>query len=497
MNIPRKPFFPILFSTFCLLPTFVPEAALGAVRRCAVAGQFYPLDPEELRKTVDAALAKAPEPKPLPSAPLALLVPHAGYAFSAPVAAAGYKAVSGRYDTVVILGAAHTVQVPGAGLYAGGAFQTPLGELPLDEAVIKQLLKDELFQDIPLAHLREHSIEVQLPFLMRRLEPGFKIVPIVMNTEDPAVSARVGKTLGLALKGRKALIIISSDLSHYPDEKTARKVDQTTLLALERMDPDYFWLANRILLGHREQGLECTYCGEAGLLAGLAAARMLGADRAELLLYGNSAQAPGGEPGRAVGYAAMAFVRSGKPASPEIPLDAARKRALLKTARSTIADALAGKNPPAVLSEDPLLNLPSAVFVTLTEKGALRGCIGTTEPRMPLLDAVKYGAYSAAFQDSRFTPMTKKELPSIRIEISLLSMPERIPNHEGIEPKKHGVIVTQGDHSGLFLPQVWEQIPDKAEFLDELCAQKAGLPRECWKDPKTELRVFTVNAFKE
>ena len=135
--------------------------------------------------------------------------------------------------------------------------------------------------------------------------------------------------------------------------------------------------------------------------------------------------------------------------------------------------------------------------MTLTENVALRGCVGTIEPRMGLLDAVRYGANAAAFEDTRFRPLGKGELEKIKVEISVLSPLRKAADAKEIIPHKQGVVIVQGSHSGLFLPQVWEQIPGKEEFLGELCSQKAGLARNCWKDKKTELYIFTVDSFKE
>jgi len=487
------------FTLTALLAISLPCAAFAAKRAPVVAGAFYPGDPAQLKKTVAEYFAKSPAPPKLASSPIALLVPHAGYQFSAPVAAEGYKAVADSYDIVVILGTAHTLAVPAAALDDVDAFETPLGDVPVDRNLTALLLKDKsLFQDMPQAHAREHSIEVQLPLLIERLKPGFKILPIVMNTEDRAVCAKVGKALAAALKGRKALIVISSDLSHYPAGPLANEVDRTTLLALERLDPDYFWLSNRLLMGRKEKNLECTYCGEAGLLAAVTAAKELGADRGVLLRYTNSADTPLlGDKERAVGYASMAFLKSGRPPSSEIPLNAGEKKTLLEEAREVIFTGLESKPIELPLDSDPVLNLPSAAFVTLTEGGRLRGCIGTTEAQFTLKDAVAFGAYSAAFRDSRFSPVAKEELPKIHIEISLLSPSKPVPSHESIVPKVNGVILSQGGRSGLFLPQVWEQIPKKEDFLSELCVEKAGLPGDCWKDPKTQIRTFTVAAFEE
>jgi AmmeMemoRadiSam system protein A len=362
-----------------------------------------------------------------------------------------------------------------------------------------RLLKDspDLFQDQPGAYEREHSVEVQLPFLIKRLKPGWKLLPIIMNTEDPRIRRRVGLAVAAALKGRKALLIASSDLSHYPPATVADKVDRSTLKALERLDFEFFWLSNRLMMAHGEPGLETTWCGEAAVMAVMAAARALGADRAVLLRYANSGSSPAGEAGRTVGYSAAAMVRSGKPIAADITLDDKQKEVLLALARQTVAEGAEDKQPKPLLLDDPVLNLPAAVFVTLTEGGKLRGCVGTTEPRATLRDAVASAAYSAGFEDHRFAPVAKDEAAKLQFEISILSSARPVANAEGIVPKKHGVIVSQGRNMGLFLPQVWEQIPDKDGFLSELCDEKAGLPRDCWKDPKTKLSIFTVSAFKE
>ena len=480
-----------------LCPLFT-APAWAANRPPAVAGQFYPADSKELSRVVDEYLAQAPAPAKLPGPLVALIVPHAGYEFSAPVAAVGYKEISGSYDIVAILGTAHHKSVATAALYAKGAFDTPLGPVRVDENLAARLLKEPgLFADDPQVHEREHSIEVQLPFLIKRLKPGFKLLPIVMNTGDPRICEAVGRTLAKALKGRKALIIASSDLSHYPPADVADKLDRTTLKALERLDPGFFWLANRIMMAHAEPGEEVAWCGEAAVIAVMAAAKEMGADRAVVLRYANSGSAPHGEAGRTVGYAAVAMVRSGKPPASGIVLDAGEKKALLELARRTVADGAEARQSKPELSADPALNLPAAVFVTLTEGGQLRGCVGTTEARGTLRDAVAFAAYSAAFEDHRFPPVSKEEVAKLRFEISMLSPAKPVANAESVVPRKHGVIVSQGGSMGLFLPQVWEQIPEKEGFLSELCSQKAGLPRDCWKNPQTHLSVFTVGAFKD
>ena len=116
---------------------------------------------------------------------------------------------------------------------------------------------------------------------------------------------------------------------------------------------------------------------------------------------------------------------------------------------------------------------------------------------MGLLRDVRYGANAAALEDTRFRPLGKGELEKIKVEISVLSPLRKAADAKEIIPHKQGVVIVQSRHSGLFLPQVWEQIPGKEEFLGELCSQKAGLARDCWKDKETALYVFTVDSFKE
>lgn len=476
------------------------EAAVaGPKRNPAVAGTFYPAGAVALKKAVDGYLKKAPSPKKLPGPLICLLVPHAGYEFSAGVAAAGYRAVTKDYPTVVLIGAAHTVPVKGAAVYPSGSFATPLGDVPIDKKLCRSLLEGFplLFEDSVTAHLMEHSLEVQLPFLIRIFKSPFKIVPIVINTDDLDTAVKIGSALAKVIKGKNVLIVVSSDFSHYPPKDIARKADLTILETLKRLDPAYFWLSSRILMRRREKNLQTTACGEAAIIAGMTAAVSLGADKAVLLDYANSGEIRPETAQRAVGYGAMAFVKTGEPVPESFPPSGADRKLLLQTARQVIVDAFDKKPYESGLSSNITMNMPSAVFVTLTKSGKLRGCIGTTEPQMILKDAVVHAAHSAAFNDHRFPPLKKSELSDIHIEISILSPMKTVKSHKSVVPRKHGVALSRDEQGGLFLPQVWEQIPGKEDFLSEICSQKAGLPRDCWKDPKTKIQTFTVYSFEE
>lgn len=173
------------------------------------------------------------------------------------------------------------------------------------------------------------------------------------------------------------------------------------------------------------------------------------------------------------------------------------QKLLLGVARAAISRRAAGEKGPAPLPDDPRLGEPAAVFVTLTSRGRLRGCIGTTEPREGLAAAVRRMAVAAATEDPRFPPVTGAELSDIHIEISVLSPMRRVSSADEIREGVHGVVVRAGARGGLFLPQVWEHFSTKKDFMDELCSQKAGLPPGAWSLPGTDIFVFTVFAFEE
>jgi len=475
--------------------------SIGAfAREMRFAGQFYPADKEVLAKFVDDALDAAKVAAPAGKI-AGIVVPHAGYPFSGRVAAYAYKTIDTDYDLVVILGTGHTMRVKGAAMLAKGYYETPLGRVPVDEALAADLMKaSPLFEDLPEAHANEHAIEVQLPFLQRRLKKPFKLLPAVLNTDNPDDLAAIGRILGKKLKGKKALLVVSTDLSHYPKHQDARLVDGALELALETLDPDYFQLTNAILLSRGVSELVTCACGEAALTAAMTAVKELGSVEFTALKYADSFDEDPAESSesRVVGYLAGDFVVKEKPKTYKMTFTKEQQGALLEAARESISKTFESlNNVPALSTAGVYLNLPAAVFVTLTEGGQLRGCIGTIEPRMPLFAAVNYAAVNAAFNDHRFKLLQRTELENVKIEISVLSPIRRIADVKAIKPGENGVVVVNGDHSGLFLPQVWEQIPDKESFLGELCSQKAGLERNCWQDKNTSLYTFTVDSFKE
>jgi len=283
-----------------------PTAREEGVRRPAVAGDFYPEDPAELAGLVDSFLQ---DRKPTPGRPIALIVPHAGYPYSGRVAAAAYAELRGQqYDAVILIGPNHYLEdFFGVAVYAQGSFETPLGPVPVDAELAGAILKDEPgFEDDLTLHAREHSLEVQLPFLQRVL-PGTPIVPILIGQPTPENLQALTKTLTRVLAGRNVLLIASSDLSHYPVYEDAVQVDRSVLSAIETLDVATFLDTLNREMAQGIPNLLTPCCGEGAIVVVMEVARALGADRVSLLEYANSGDVPAGERDRVVGYGAMKF----------------------------------------------------------------------------------------------------------------------------------------------------------------------------------------------
>jgi AmmeMemoRadiSam system protein B len=259
-----------------------------------VAGSFYPADGAELRDAVEGYLAAAAADSPLSSpasAPKAIVVPHAGYVYSAPVAAAAYARLApGRRDIsrVVLIGPAHTCPLAGVATSTADAFATPLGEVPIDAEMRAAVLALPQVVALDEAHAGEHSLEVQLPFLQCVLE-RFSMLPLVAGS---AGAAQVAEVIGLVWNGPSTLVVVSSDLSHYHDYATAQRLDQHTARAIERLDAGALDTESA--------------CGRAPIRALLLAARARGLQATTLDLRSSGDTA--GPRDRVVGYGAFAFV---------------------------------------------------------------------------------------------------------------------------------------------------------------------------------------------
>ena len=467
------------------------------IRKPAVAGQFYEADAVKLKKEVSSYLKAG---KPAAGKIYGLVAPHAGYVFSGATAGKAFAYLKDLdFDTAVIISTGHRMGLRGAALLSDGEFETPLGRVGIDAVLASALLRSsKIFEDLPEAHREEHAIEVELPFLQVLKGNSFKIVPIAVNTADLEVLTEAGRLIGKAVKGKKALICVSSDLSHYPPGNIAERSDRSLMLAFRAAVNSgglaHFDLAARLLSEKAGAGMDTPACGQAAMTEGAAACLELGADDFELLEYTHSGKVSG-DNSRVVGYASGLFVKSGGHAP---ALSKELQEELLKYARASIGNYLKLKKPLVLpLSVYPELNQPAAVFVTLTKGGRLRGCIGTMEARSTLADAVTDFAVSAAFGDSRFGALKPDELAEIKIEISVLSPLRKVDSYKDVVENKHGVYVQKGRAGGTYLPQVWEHFSTRDEFLSSLCLEKAGLDADAWKEKSTALYVYTVDCFEE
>jgi len=461
------------------------------VRPPAVAGSFYPAQPDALQQMVRTYLTRSAR---VGVRPIALIAPHAGYTYSGPVAAAAFKQLEGQsYDVVIVLGTNHTAAgFADIAVYAEGAYATPLGEVPVDTEVAQRLVAaDERIVADAGPHSREHSIEVVLPFLQETLG-AFRVVPIIVGAPDMDACRLLADALVAALADRRALVVASSDMSHYPTYEDAQRVDNRMLAAIETLDPVKVQEENEACLASATPNLACTLCGLGPVLTAMMYARDVGANQATTLLYQNSGDAAAGTRDRVVGYGAVMFWRWDAAA-----LTAAQRQQLLQLARAAIVAHLQGKPAPTPACDDPVLQAPGAAFVTLRRQGELRGCIGQIVARDPLCQSVQQMAVAAATQDPRFPRVTLAEMDEISIEISVLSPMQRLRDVNEIEIGRHGLYLRRGYLSGLLLPQVpTEQGWDRAAFLAGIC-QKSGLADTCWQEPATSLYTFTAEVFAE
>jgi AmmeMemoRadiSam system protein B/AmmeMemoRadiSam system protein A len=450
------------------------------VRPPAVSGRFYPGNAKELALEIDRLLADAASLSDESSArPVGICVPHAGYIYSGSVAARAWSRV--RHldpDVVVLVGPDHFTGFPHVAVYGRGAFGTPLGPAPVDEDLAQAILSaGGPIVERPEVHAGEHSLEVQVPFV-QRLFPGARILPILMGFRSSANVESLVEALAAHLPGRNALLVASSDLSHYHDRTKAQALDSRILSRFGEMNPE--GLRDDLAQGAAEA------CGGDPLVTVLATSKRLGAVRSPVLEYADSGRV-NGDTGSVVGYMAAAIEES--PSSGERTLTPAEARELLQLAREAVSRAVRGEPDRAPRSpvSDALREL-GAAFVTLRCRGQLRGCVGFHRPLFPLAETVIRVARAAAVEDGRFEPVAVEEAEALDVEISILGPLQRI-EPDAVEIGRHGLYVSLGERHGLLLPQVavehrWTPV----QFLGETC-RKAGLPEDAWRNGAT-IEVF-------
>lgn len=456
-------------------------------REPAVAGAFYSADRQQLDEDVKHYLGLSDTTAV--DMPKILIVPHAGYKYSGSVAAKAYSLLKGHSDkikTVVLVGPAHYVKLNGASIPDYKSFKTPLGEVVINKSLAKKLTEKSSIMTISnKPHEREHSLEVQLPFLQKVIGK-FNIVPIVYGDVSPE---ELAAALVPVLQEENTLLVFSADLSHYYSYDHAQEMDEHTSTLISNNDPDV---------------LQEFSCGATGINAALILSKenKLYPETLELKNSGDVT----GDKQSVVGYGAWSFTEN-KSGEKLVGIDKEIKslenfaglyaNELREIVQISLEDAVEGKQyKPSRKNYSEALFDKGASFVTLTKNGELRGCIGTIIPREAIALDVAKSTYSAAMSDKRFSKLKKEELAELDFHISLLTSLERVRflSEEDLLSKiveeKDGLVMIDGSRQGLFLPSVWRQIPDKREFLQHLKI-KTGLSPNYWSN-KIQIYRFRV-----
>jgi len=434
-------------------------------RKPAVAGTFYPGTFRELETVLQNLVTPgAGQPDVI-----GCYAPHAGYVYSGAVAGATLSRL-GKKDVYIILGPSHSGLGPPFSLMPAGKWQTPLGEMEIDNPLAERLLANapRLKAD-HLAHLDEHAVEVQLPFL-QYLYPGAKFIPIILRDAPWEVYREIGEGIARAVRlaGADVGIIASGDMTHYESARSARLKDMRAIESMLKMDGEE--------LMERVRTLHITMCGYAPAAVTMSALRQLGASRGELVKYQTSGDVTG-DIASVVGYAGVVFMKK-------------TESSFVKLARQTVENYVVTGAVPRITDIPPEMQGRAGVFVSLHKGGELRGCIGTIEPQAEnIAMEIIQNAISSATRDPRFYPVTPAELEQLDYSVDVLTTPEPVASEAQLDAKKYGVIVQAGRRRGLLLPDL-EGVDTVAEQI-RICRLKGGIA----PDEPVKLYRFEVKRY--
>ena len=432
------------------------------------AGTFYPAEKTALENLIKSFEIKEPKYKTR-----AIIVPHAGYIYSGKLGAKGIQQLKPDAKNVFIFAPSHYERLYGCCVCDYDEFETPLGNIKVNRELTEKTAKLCNCNIENKAFEKEHSIEVQLP-LIKYFLPDVKIVPVLYGCEN---FKNLCETLEHFWEDESNVFIISSDLSHFYPEKEASKIDNYTARMIEENN-----------LANFEQEQACGAVGICGLIE-FAKKKNFSLIRTGLT---NSA-ASTGDSSRVVGYGSW-FLYEGEKNN---YIKKYYSEFSKKVCKDSILSGLQ-LGQPQISNYDCVFEEYGASFVTLELDGILRGCIGSIIAHKPLIKDLIHNAHAAAFSDPRFPSLTLNEYNRITIGISLLSKPERIEFKtekellEKLTPQSDGLIIRDGNYQAVFLPDVWEQLPDKHEFLGHL-KLKAGLPKDYFSE---SLEAFKFNTVK-
>jgi hypothetical protein len=488
--------FIVLLSIFIIMETF--SQNITTDRQPVAAGKFYPGDKDTLEMTLSQLFGDCKK-SPANLNVRAIISPHAGYQYSGKVAASAFSAIpkDAVFKNIFIIGSSHVMYFNGASVYNCGDYITPLGKVPVNKEIANKLINDNKVFKFPIsAHIQEHSIENQLPFIQYYFKVIPTIVPVIIGTDDENTVKKVAEALRPWFTPEN-LFVISSDFSHYPSYKDANENDKLTALSIISGDPKTFLKTLSDNSAKQIPGLVTSMCGWTSGLTLLYLAEGDHNLEIKLIDYANSGDSKVGGKAEVVGYNALVMIDkkiNGKHtggSESSFTITAEEKKQLFAIAKGSIQSMLDHKGK-FVIDENSIpenLKKPMGAFVTLKINGALRGCIGRFISSEPLFRVVQESAISSAFEDPRFSPITKNEYKNTDIEITVIGPLKRIKNINEIVLGKHGIYIKKDNRSGTMLPQVaTENGWTVEEFLGFTSRDKAGLGWDGWKD--AELSIY-------
>lgn len=496
---------------------------LKRVRQPAVAGAWYPSDRVELQTMVDALLSRCKH-KGIEGRVKALVIPHAGWRYSGQTAASAFyqlgRSSNSNYDQVVVLAPSHYTRFRGVSLPNVTHYKTPLGLVETSSSLQDLInLDSDLFQSLPRAHNQEHAIEAELPFLQSQLD-NFTLLPLVVGSDTR--EKELVKIASILKKhtGENTLWIVSADFTHYGprygflpfSDNRREKIRQLDFGAIDKIKTrDIAGFMNHT----RQRARTIDGKNLVPILLQVLKEEPLNITVLDYQTSGNLT----GSYTNSVSYVAMAMTQPPTSGSEEdqqtmsddqseteaqFSLPQSEQDYLLDLARKAIKRHLeTGDKPEVDETEVPdSLKEVKGCFVTLNKNGNLRGCIGHIEPQEKLYKCMIDNAINAAVNDRRFSSVTSSELEQLDIEISVLTVPQELEFSSGEELKQKlrkkvdGVILKRGFHQSTYLPQVWEQMPDKEQFLTRLC-RKGGMNGDCWQNTNTKVLTYQAFVFSE
>jgi AmmeMemoRadiSam system protein A len=380
-----------------------------------------------------------------------------------------------------LIGPSHKYYIKNVSVSNFEYYSTPLGNVKVSDKAKEMDEKEEIISNIEEAHENEHALEVELPFLQTQLKnSGFKIIPLIVGESD----MNELKKILIKYLGEEDLIVVSADLSHYNEYNESLAIDAYTVNNIMNLDSEAIlnseidapWAVSSLLKIAKEKSWKPYFLG-----------------------YANSGDVTG-DKSSVVGYSAIIFVEE-KEAS---AFNEEQKQFLLNLARESAEKYLKEGKRIEINEKEVPNNLKDkkGCFVTFIEDEQLRGCIGYIIPEKPLYECVIDNAINAATKDIRFSPVNYSEMKKIKIDVSVLSVPFLLEHNNSeellskLKPLEHGVILQRGEYQSTYLPSVWNQIPDKEDFLSNLCI-KGNMEAECWKDTKTEVYIYEAEDFSE